>query len=524
MAKNHTLLVAEYFIVLSIYLVLGGGVLHGLERDTEIREIEKEQEIVGRAQLSKFQMDLLSKNDICKFRTTDDREWTFSGATFFSLTVVTTIGYGHVTPMTTGGKLFTLIYSIIGIGLVAHILKRMTKAVFRGCSYLYSKITGKVQNNKNLINDDGALIEGERERADITFSRFDVDGNGTIDLQELGLFLEALSGEKVEPLVTNYVMNEADTDPDGVLTREEMVQAVTVFYALQRELPRSVRYVTILAAGVVVFSWIFAWAAAFSAQEDWNYWEGFWYCYVTLTTIGFGDYHPKSDKGRIMAFLFIIPGLSVVGWFISSVFRASQAKRFWLMQRAYANGKISARVLEAQGIKPLAIKKKPEDCAVKSEKSSVSQLEINLTSTATIPMSEVGVQGGSAASNVSGISSYSRQSNRPAELDTYFSQDPVSPSRMGPPRREARGRGRPSPNNSYSLFTPTPTPQNQYSPVNRNFLSSPDDNRIPDNTSFVSDSSYTLVNSVSVNGRSPKSPVDGAVRTSLRQFPPNIST
>ena len=491
--------------------------LHGLEKDDELKEIKRQQDIVAKAALSTEQVVLLSSNGICRFRYEDDREWTFSGATFFSLTVVTTIGYGHVAPITTGGRIFTLIYSIIGIGLVAHILKRMTKAVFRGCSYIYSKATGTT-NNKECINEDGRLIADERERADITFTRFDIDGNGTIDLQELGLFLEALSGTRVDPLVTKYVMNIADTDPDGVLTREEMVQAVTVFYSLQTELPRSVSYITILAAGIIVFAWIFIWAAAFSAQEDWNYWEGFWYCYVTLTTIGFGDYHPKSDKGRIMAFLFIIPGLSVVGWFISSVFRASQAQRFWIMQRAHASGKISARVLEAQGIKPLVVNKSED--SEKSEKSSVSLLDINLTS-ATMPMSDITVQSELSPKSTSiNCSKSGLYINKPPELDPGSLQEPGTPSRIGPPRR---GRGRGSFNNSYQMLT--------QSTVNRNLLSSPFEPRfVADNSSFRSDSSYSVINSAN-GGRSPRSPIvdnsvspSGSPKSSLRQFPPNITT
>ena len=43
--------------------------------------------------------------------------WKFAGSFYYSTTVLTTIGYGHSTPKTDGGKFFTIIYAGIGIPL-----------------------------------------------------------------------------------------------------------------------------------------------------------------------------------------------------------------------------------------------------------------------------------------------------------------------------------------------------------------------------------------------------------------------
>ncbi|CAG2117087.1 unnamed protein product [Medioppia subpectinata] len=61
-------------------------------------------------------------------------------------------------------------------------------------------------------------------------------------------------------------------------------------------------------------------AAAFSKYEQWNYFDSFYYCFITLTTIGFGDYvalqkdSALQSKPEYVAFslVFILFGLSVV--------------------------------------------------------------------------------------------------------------------------------------------------------------------------------------------------------------------
>ncbi|OWR42695.1 hypothetical protein KGM_211243A, partial [Danaus plexippus plexippus] len=45
------------------------------------------------------------------------QQWKFTGAFYYATTVLTTIGYGHSTPSTIGGKLFTMFYAIVGIPL-----------------------------------------------------------------------------------------------------------------------------------------------------------------------------------------------------------------------------------------------------------------------------------------------------------------------------------------------------------------------------------------------------------------------
>uniref|UniRef100_A0A3Q1G863 Potassium channel, subfamily K, member 15 n=1 Tax=Acanthochromis polyacanthus TaxID=80966 RepID=A0A3Q1G863_9TELE len=68
-------------------------------------------------------------------------------------------------------------------------------------------------------------------------------------------------------------------------------------------------------------------AAAFSHFEDWTFFNACYYCFITLTTIGFGDFVALQKKDALQkrppyvafSFLYILVGLTVVGAFLNLV-------------------------------------------------------------------------------------------------------------------------------------------------------------------------------------------------------------
>jgi len=79
---------------------------------------------------------------------TDQRKWTPSGALFFILTLSTSLGYGNLHPITTEGKMFTIVFSLVSIPLMGYCLalvaggilslRKPTESLFLACATVFT--------------------------------------------------------------------------------------------------------------------------------------------------------------------------------------------------------------------------------------------------------------------------------------------------------------------------------------------------------------------------------------------------
>lgn len=113
-----------------VYLILGGVIFWALESSTEqnqkqqqfafnlshiIENITASFSCVSSDDLRRFAHRVLEAERNGLVRGKNSSNWDFHGSIFFAMTVVTTIGYGNVSPSTDGGQLFCCFFAIVGI-------------------------------------------------------------------------------------------------------------------------------------------------------------------------------------------------------------------------------------------------------------------------------------------------------------------------------------------------------------------------------------------------------------------------
>lgn len=66
----------------------------------------------------------------------------------------------------------------------------------------------------------------------------------------------------------------------------------------------------ILGIGAVVYHYL----------EGWNWLDSFYFSVITLTTIGYGDFSPQTDAGKIFTLFYILIGVGIILSFINTIF------------------------------------------------------------------------------------------------------------------------------------------------------------------------------------------------------------
>lgn len=202
--------------------------------------------------------------------------WSFASSFLYSLTLITTIGYGSISPRTPWGRLMTIIYAVIGIPLMLVYLSTVGDSLAKNFRRLYGRFHCSSSNSKSQKKTDMAKTALQ--------NHIPVDKKSDNMIDKMHNIKMCVAGEVHSP----YHM---DTHH----------QRVPISITLS-----------------VVVMYISGGALLFNRLENWTFLEGSFFCFTSLGTIGFGELVPgtiDSNNEQVSVFIssaYILIGMAVI--------------------------------------------------------------------------------------------------------------------------------------------------------------------------------------------------------------------
>ncbi|CAH8543461.1 unnamed protein product [Heterobilharzia americana] len=181
--------------------------------------------------------------------------------------IITTIGYGHIAPVTFWGRITCIIYAIIGIplmliylALIGNMLARMFRVIFLNllcCRCFYDTIKRKREERRKRLEEwEQRLREHEEEEA-----------------KRRGL---PLPPKKIQTFDEDSDL-EADEDDDEIIDGSKLHVPLTI-------------------SVIVLSMYTLIGAVIFPTWEDWSTASAAYFSFITISTIGFGDLVPGNGR------------------------------------------------------------------------------------------------------------------------------------------------------------------------------------------------------------------------------------
>lgn len=78
---------------------------------------------------------------------------------------------------------------------------------------------------------------------------------------------------------------------------------------------------------MTIFAVIGVGAVFYHYVEGLSWLDSFYFCVITLTTVGYGDITPQTNIGKIFTMFYILIGVGIIASSLSYLLRSSLAKR-----------------------------------------------------------------------------------------------------------------------------------------------------------------------------------------------------
>ncbi|XP_014241778.1 TWiK family of potassium channels protein 18-like isoform X2 [Cimex lectularius] len=286
---------AHIFLVIALFLytVLGAYMFHIIEGNDDelvegdpfgeresltslIKEIQTKKmsredgDQVLRQALKDYEISVFDNlgSNSANERGKDELNWGFWSAFFFCFTVYTTIGFGHMSPSTLLGRIVVIIYAIIGIPLFLIIMADLGKAMTRTCKLIWL-LSLKTYHSKTI--------------------------------------------QRGKIMIKRSISRLANTE-DPYFMQDPEIKRVSIDFEIDDRFDLPVTL-----AILILIAYLFLGAILFAEWEGYEFIASFYFVFVSLTTVGFGDLVPQNADKLMVCILFLTIGLSLASMCVAVV-------------------------------------------------------------------------------------------------------------------------------------------------------------------------------------------------------------
>ncbi|XP_053685922.1 trichohyalin [Sabethes cyaneus] len=277
---------------------------------------EEDWKQTARARLRKFEEELQIAFDAGMKTYSGSTAWNFVNGVIYSLTVVSTIGYGHISPSTTTGRALTIIYAIIGIPIFLIVLADFGKLFTRGIKFLWAYVrrlyyTGSIRKVRKT-----AQVKEVMKGLNVVYDMVRRP-SGENELQP-----PSDSKTNDQPPIQPSTSNEIPPTCDSPTTPVPETFEIDDEFNLPISVAIFILVAYMLFGATIYFTW-----------ENWSFFEAFYFVFISISTIGFGDFVPQHPIYMMCSILYLIFGLALTSMCINVVqlklsdsFRQASAK------------------------------------------------------------------------------------------------------------------------------------------------------------------------------------------------------
>ncbi|KAJ6113038.1 hypothetical protein N7512_008362 [Penicillium capsulatum] len=234
----------------------------------------------------------------------------FADALYFCDITVLTLGFGDVTPQDSVGRGLIWPYAVIGIimlGLVVGSIHQFAREVH------YDNVVRKhIEQKRQSTFDRSVSLDGHDQ---VTRASQKKDAMPpALPLARQRSQIDFQPPHKHRPIRSTISALASGRRPKLLVMREEK-DRFDAMRAIQHETMRFRRW-NDLVISIIVFGIVWSCGAVvFWQLENMTYFEGLYFCFCSLITIGYGDFTPKSNAGRpffVMWSLIAIPTMTML--------------------------------------------------------------------------------------------------------------------------------------------------------------------------------------------------------------------